>query len=54
MTYLAYVCSNCREGRKIFSLLVDRQGEDSTAALAYKFGEQPNYGPPSLLNLSGY
>jgi len=46
MTYLTYVCSNCREGRKIFSLLIKRESEDSTDALAYKFGEQPNYGPP--------
>jgi hypothetical protein len=46
MTYLTYVCSNCREGRKIFSLLINGEGEDSIAALAYKFGEQPNYGPP--------
>src|SRR6476646_9027645 len=46
MTYLTYVCSNCREERKIFSLLINRESEDSTTALAYKFGEQPNYGPP--------
>ena len=46
MTYLTYVCSNCREGRKIFSLLINREGEDSIATFAYKFGEQPNYGPP--------
>jgi hypothetical protein len=46
MTYLTYVCSNCREGRKIFSLLINREGEDSIATFAYKFGEQPNHGPP--------
>ena len=46
MTYLTYVCSNCREGRKIFSLLINREDENSLAALAYKFGEQPSYGPP--------
>jgi hypothetical protein len=56
LTYLTYVCSNCRSRRKIFSLFVRQVDEFSAEGLGFKFGEDPAYGPPTpnrLLRLFG-
>ena len=44
--YVTYQCSNCRNTEKIFSLaaFLDR---NSTSGKCYKFGERPEYGPPT-------
>jgi hypothetical protein len=53
-TFITYLCSNCRTRAKTFSLSVLRTaGEFGTA---YKFGEQPPFGPPTserLIKLFG-
>lgn len=53
--YVTYVCSNCRKTEKTFSLAVQRdKGENS--GKCYKFGELPDYGPPTpsrLIKLVG-
>lgn len=46
--YSTYLCSNCRETEKVFSLAARRNNDDGTC---YKFGELPNYGPPSPARL---
>jgi hypothetical protein len=58
LTYIHYLCSNCRRTRKIFSLYVAIESEsgESTSATCFKFGEHPPYGPPTptrLLRLFG-
>lgn len=53
--YVDYCCSNCANNTKTFSLAVKRDGEGSSGH-AYKFGELPNFGPPTparLLKLIG-
>jgi hypothetical protein len=55
MTYLTYICSNCQETRKTFSLHIVRD-QMMTSGQCYKFGELPPYGPPTptrLLELFG-
>ena len=44
--YVNYVCSNCQETRKTFSLAAKILGGNSTKGECYKFGELPTYGPP--------
>jgi len=54
-TYFVYLCSNCAEKRKIFSLQI-RAEEQGSRGACYKFGEEPAYGvptPPRLLRLFG-
>jgi hypothetical protein len=56
LNFINYMCSNCRSSRKIFALFTQREEAFSTAGLAYKFGEDPSYGPPTpnrLLRLFG-
>ncbi|MCB4786030.1 hypothetical protein LGR64_07080 [Delftia sp. Lp-1] len=50
LAYVRYVCSNCRDVEKIFSIRIVLN-RNSTAGKAYKFGEIPNFGPsvPSRL-----
>lgn len=53
--YISYICSNCRKTEKTFSLAVKRD-EKSESGVCYKFGELPNYGPPTpskLIKLIG-
>lgn len=55
--YISYVCSNCRQTEKTFSLAVKKQeGEGNGDGSCYKFGELPLYGPPTpskLIKLIG-
>lgn len=44
--YISYICSNCRKTEKTFSLAVKRN-EREESGICYKFGELPNYGPPT-------
>jgi len=57
LTYLTYLCSNCRATRKLFALHVSiKDAADETSGICYKFGEYPNYGPSTptrLLRLFG-
>jgi hypothetical protein len=47
MTYLTYICSNCRLMAKMYSLFATSDANDKTQGTCYKFGEQPAYGPPT-------
>jgi hypothetical protein len=56
LTYLTYICSNCRQQTKMFSLALRRDEIDPPAALCAKFGEIPEFGSPTpnrLLRLFG-
>jgi hypothetical protein len=48
--YVTYVCSNCRKTEKTFSLAAQRD-EKKTSGKCYKFGELPEYGPPTAARL---
>jgi hypothetical protein len=48
-TYITYLCSNCRQIRKMYSLLVVQK--DGGSGECYKFGELPAYGPPTPARL---
>lgn len=53
--YLSYICSNCRNNHKTFSVAVARSGYTNTGTI-YKYGEFPIFGPPTgarLLKLIG-
>lgn len=53
--YVSYLCSNCRQNKKTFSLALKRLGGDGLGS-CYKFGEMPLYGPPTpskLMKLIG-
>lgn len=53
--YVTYTCSNCRKYTKTFSLAVQRD-ENAGSGQCYKFGELPEYGPPTpsrLIKLIG-
>jgi hypothetical protein len=55
LTYLTYICSNCRQQTKMFSLAI-QNGDELPAALCAKFGELPEFGSPTpnrLLRLFG-
>ena len=54
--YVTYRCSNCRTTEKKFALSAHRDGFSETSGDCYKFGELPEYGPPTparLLKLIG-
>ena len=44
--FVRYVCRNCRQSVKVFSVAVRRQGP-SGAGQAMKYGELPAFGPPT-------
>ncbi|MAG81638.1 MULTISPECIES: hypothetical protein [unclassified Limnobacter] len=48
--YLSYVCSNCRKTEKTFSLAAQRDVK-AISGKCYKFGELPEYGPPTAARL---
>jgi hypothetical protein len=48
--YITYVCSNCRKTLKTFSLAAQRNAT-SVSGKCYKFGELPEYGPPTAAKL---
>ena len=53
--YLTYTCSNCRSFQKTFSLAANRD-KRLESGKCYKFGELPEYGPPTparLISLIG-
>jgi hypothetical protein len=47
--YVTYRCSNCQATEKVFSLAAQRG--DTTGGQCYKFGELPEYGPPTASRL---
>ena len=50
--YITYRCSNCLATEKIFSLAARREDDDdTTSGSCYKFGERPEYGPPTAARL---
>jgi len=56
--YFTYICSNCQRFEKVYSLrfLRSEKTEAVVGAMCYKYGEYPNYGPPTptrLLRLFG-
>ncbi|MGC1178698.1 MAG: hypothetical protein WA884_06650 [Methyloceanibacter sp.] len=56
LTFVTYICSNCRSTKKVFALHPQREEAFSEEGFAYKFGEDPSYGPPTpnrLLRLFG-
>jgi hypothetical protein len=56
-TFVTYICSNCRQRTKLFSLRVwTEEGAEGPSGIAYKFGEMPPFGPITptrLLKLLG-
>ena len=48
--YVSYVCSNCRKYEKTFSLAAQRHGTELSGT-CYKFGELPEFGPPTSSRL---
>lgn len=53
--YVSYTCSNCRKYEKTFSLAAQRDGSEISGT-CYKFGELPEFGPPTpsrLIKLIG-
>lgn len=44
--YVTYVCSNCQESNKTFSLAAKTKANGDPIGECYKFGELPAYGPP--------
>ena len=48
--YITYRCSNCRNTEKVFSLAA-RCEKGTTIGKFYKFGELPEYGPPTASRL---
>jgi hypothetical protein len=54
--FVTYICSNCRDSLKFFSLQVEQSETNETNGSVYKFGEEPPFGPitpPRLLKLLG-
>ena len=49
--YVTYRCSNCQKTEKTFSLAAVRDGFSNTSGDCYKFGENPEYGPPTAARL---
>lgn len=48
--YISYVCSSCRKTEKTFSLAAQRD-PSVVSGKCYKFGELPDYGPPTAVRL---
>jgi hypothetical protein len=48
--YISYVCSNCRKTEKTFSLAAQRD-PSALSGKCHKFGEIPEYGPPTAARL---
>ena len=48
--YITYICSNCRRFEKNFSLAATRNTNDESGK-CFKFGEFPEYGPPTPARL---
>jgi len=54
--FFTYLCANCQKTQKIFALHVFCDGSGARTGSCYKFGEHPNFGPPTptrLLRLFG-
>jgi hypothetical protein len=49
-TFISYVCSNCRQRVKRYSLYVVHDDKGGSGS-AYKYGEIPPYGPPTPARL---
>lgn len=55
-TYITYRCYNCLKEEKTFSIAAKMDSEYSGSGICYKFGELPNFGPPTpsrLIKLIG-
>ncbi len=48
--YISYICSNCRKTEKNFSLAAQHD-KNAESGKCYKFGELPEYGPPTASRL---
>ncbi len=48
--YITYACSNCRNAEKTFSLAAKRD-KGTESGKCFKFGEFPEYGPPTAARL---
>lgn len=48
-TYLTYLCSNCQKEQKVYSVWVMYKTDE--VGQCYKFGELPQYGPPTPARL---
>lgn len=54
--YVTYRCNNCLKEEKTYSLAVRLDTENESSGECYKFGELPNFGPPTppkLIKLIG-
>lgn len=50
-TYISYRCSNCQISKKTFSMAARRESPKSKRGEVFKFGEMPNFGPPTPARL---
>ena len=54
--FLTYACRNCNSTTKTFALLLVQNDNSETAGTAFKYGEEPGFGPPTpsrLVSLIG-
>ena len=54
--YIKYLCANCQQNQKTYSLAIYVDSRSEAAGQCYKFGELPPYGPPvspKLIKLIG-
>ena len=49
--YIGYRCPNCQKTAKTFSLAALLDGDGFTSGKCYKYGELPEYGPPTASRL---
>ena len=50
MNFITYRCSNCQRESRTFALAI-RRDTDLQTGICYKFGELPNFGPPTPARL---
>ncbi|PKM04303.1 MAG: hypothetical protein CVV16_05460 [Gammaproteobacteria bacterium HGW-Gammaproteobacteria-6] len=49
--YVTYRCYNCLKEEKTYSLAAKMDARHSSSGMCYKFGELPNFGPPTPARL---
>jgi hypothetical protein len=49
--FVSYLCSNCRQSTKMFSIAVAPKEDGESAGYGVKYGERPAFGPPTPARL---
>lgn len=50
--FVSYICQNCTASRKTFALRLRVENGSEYSGIAFKFGETPNFGPPTPARLT--